>query len=186
MSIYFVRHGQTAWNLQGKMQGNTDIPLNHTGKKQAEMTREKLRHIKMDRIYCSPLTRAKETAEIINTIWKLPIQFDERLRERNFGEFEGQSSKGLDLQALWKQDANPPFTGAEDSLSFYQRITSFLDDIVDIAGKENILIVAHGGVSIPYYCYFHGYQKEDLSSLLLKNCEVRKMEGKKYSDVSRG
>ena len=186
MQIYFVRHGQTEWNLLGKMQGNTDIPLNDIGREQARRTAEKLKHIPIDAIYCSPLIRAYETAEIINQNWKLPLFVDERLRERNFGEYEGNASADLDYRKLWSLSDVPPFQGAEDTNAFYRRVEGFLDELI-AAGKYNtVLMVAHGGVSIPYYCYFHGYQLTDFSSVLLGNCEVACMEGKKYDLKQRG
>lgn len=185
MRIYFVRHGQTEWNRMGKMQGHTDIALNEQGKAQARMTKEKLEGIRFDRVYCSPLTRAKETAQIIMEGWHLPLLEDVRLCERNFGVYEGNYTKNLDYYELWKYSDVPPFAGAEDSISFYRRVECFLDEIIN-DGDENILIVAHGGVSIPYYCYFHGYEQEDLSSVLLGNCEVSIMDGKKYNVEQRG
>ncbi|MGX8832613.1 histidine phosphatase family protein [Amedibacillus sp. YH-ame6] len=181
MSIYFVRHGQTDWNLHGKMQGHTDIELNDTGRQQALIAKEKLADVQMDFIYASPLSRAKETASIINENWDLPLVVDERLCERSFGEYEGHSSDGLDYSKLWKLCEEPPFPGAENSIAFYQRVEAFLDTIIDQAQEKNILIVAHGGVSIPYYCYFHGYEFENLNEVLLGNCEVSRMDGKKYS-----
>ena len=66
--IYLVRHGQTDWNIEKKTQGHTDIPLNGTGKRQAEELAEKIADLKIDRIISSDLLRARETAEIMN--WK--------------------------------------------------------------------------------------------------------------------
>ena len=186
MHIYFLRHGQTDWNLLGKMQGHADIPLNETGMKQAQKTAEKFKDIKMDAIYSSPLTRAMETARIINQNWGLPIQTDERLQERNFGDYEGNASAALDYRELWKLSDEPPFHGAEDTQAFYGRVNDFLNSIGDIACVENILIVAHGGVSIPFHCYFHGYDLENYASVLLGNCEIACEEYKKREYDIRG
>lgn len=65
MKLYLVRHGQTNWNLEGRIQGQTNIPLNDKGRKQAQQAKEKLQNIPIDLIICSPLMRARETAEII-------------------------------------------------------------------------------------------------------------------------
>lgn len=186
MSIYFVRHGQTDWNLNNKMQGSVDIPLNDTGRQQAQTTRALLRDVQIHRIYCSPLSRARETASIINENWNLRVHVDERLKERNFGVYEGQSGLHLNFHELWKRNSMPPFHGAEDSVSFYQRVEQFLDGIIDFAQEENILIVAHGGVSIPFHCYFHGYLIENLNEVMLANCEIAHMERKKFVCVERG
>ena len=76
MNLYVVRHGQTEWNVLKKMQGSADIPLNKTGIEQAYKMQEKLDCIDIDLIICSPLNRAKQTAEIINQNKRLPIIYD--------------------------------------------------------------------------------------------------------------
>ena len=93
MKIYVTRHGQTDWNVQGKTQGRADIELNEVGIKQAKQTKEELKNIDIDLIICSPLKRAKKTAEIINEGRNIPIIFDDQIIERNFGEFEGEKIK---------------------------------------------------------------------------------------------
>lgn len=90
MKIYVTRHGQTDWNVQGKTQERADIELNEVGIKQAKQTKEELKNIDIDLIICSPLKRAKKTAEIINEGRNIPIIFDDQIIERNFGEFEGE------------------------------------------------------------------------------------------------
>ncbi len=92
MNLYVIRHGQTEWNVMKKMQGSIDIPLNKKGIKQAYITKKNLDHISIDVIFCSPLKRAKQTAEIINKGRNLEIIYDERLKERNYGEFEGEQT----------------------------------------------------------------------------------------------
>ena len=93
MKIYVTRHGQTDWNVQGKTQGRTDIELNEVGIKQAKQTKEELKNVDIDLIICSPLKRAKQTAQIINEGRNIPIIFDDQIIERNFGEFEGEKIK---------------------------------------------------------------------------------------------
>ncbi|MEG1475231.1 MAG: histidine phosphatase family protein [Longicatena sp.] len=181
MSIYFVRHGQTDWNKEGKMQGRGNVPLNETGRMQALETKKKLEHITIDKIYSSPLDRAFETAEIINQNWGLAIQQEDRLIERSFGTYEGNTIDGVNFKKLWSYSNISPFKEGEDSISFYKRVESFLDEIIEDAQHTNILLVAHGGVSIPYRCYFEGYDhKKDLHDYLLGNCEVSHMTGKKF------
>ena len=87
--LLFTRHGQTEWNVLGKVQGRADIGLNEKGKQQAEETRKTLENEKIDLIICSPLLRAKQTAEIINKNRNIPIIYDDDIIERDFGEFEG-------------------------------------------------------------------------------------------------
>lgn len=94
MKLYLVRHGQTDWNLQDKIQGWADVPLNDAGIKQAERLRDQLhkKNIIPDKVYASPLQRVRSTAKII-TDGKQQIIIDERLMERNVGELEGRSCR---------------------------------------------------------------------------------------------
>lgn len=95
MEILLTRHGQTEWNVLGKVQGRADIELNEKGIQQAEETGEALKNEKIDLIICSPLKRAKQTADIICKNRKIPIIYDEDVIERDFGEFEGINKKKI-------------------------------------------------------------------------------------------
>ncbi len=95
MKLLLTRHGQTDWNVAGKVQGTTDIELNETGKKQAKKTGEKLLDYNIDVIIASPLKRAKRTAEIIRGNRNIPILLDEGIKERCFGEFEGKTRQRI-------------------------------------------------------------------------------------------
>lgn len=90
-SICFIRHGQTDWNKQGRLQGKTDIPLNDTGRKQAEACGKFLNAADYDVLICSPLQRAKETAQIINLHLILPLIEMDDFKERSFGDAEGMT-----------------------------------------------------------------------------------------------
>lgn len=98
MKIYYVRHGQTDFNLTKKMQGGgTEKDLNETGIIQANKTSEILKNAKYDVIICSPMNRAKQTAEIINKDKNIPIIIDERMRERKL-----ENLKDIQLHQIWK------------------------------------------------------------------------------------
>lgn len=84
-----MRHGKTDWNAKHKLQGRTDIPLNDEGREMAEKAREEYKDIHFDVCYCSPLIRAKETAEIVLQGRNIPLITDERLQEMSFGVYEG-------------------------------------------------------------------------------------------------
>lgn len=181
MGIYFVRHGETDWNAVGRLQGKSDIPLNEKGETQARATSELLKAVHIDKIYCSPLLRAKKTADIVNEERNLEIYQDERLMERCFGEGEGIYRKELAFTDLWMMSDQPMFADGEDLVSFFHRVESFLDDILEEAQNSTILIVAHGGVGIPFQCYFDGYDcVEHYSDLIIANCEVCYREGEKF------
>ena len=175
MEILITRHGQTDWNLQRKLQGRADIELNQTGIEQAKIAKEELVNEKIDLIICSPLKRARQTADIINEGRNIPIIIDERISERDFGEFEGKNRNEFSFEDFWSYKKAENYEKAEKIQDFFERIYSFLDDIKEKYKDKRILIVAHGGVSIPFRCYFEGIPDiENLTGLGLDNCEIGK------------
>lgn len=174
MKIYVTRHGQTDWNVQGKTQGRADIELNEVGIKQAKQTKEELKNIDIDLIICSPLKRAKQTAEIINEGRNIQIIFDNQIIERNFGEFEGKKIK---FDEFWDYNAHPRYQRAETIQEIISRISNFLDKIKEEYKDKNVLLVTHGGVSIAINCYFKGIPEDGkLINYCLHNCEVQEFE----------
>jgi broad specificity phosphatase PhoE len=174
MKLYITRHGQTDWNVQKKVMGRCDEPLNEKGLSQAEETKTKLLDRDIDLIICSPLKRAKQTADIIN-VNNIPIIYDDRLIERDFGEFEGLETKDFDFHGYWDYYKNYNYESAENIQVFFKRVYNFLDDIINKYKDKNILIVAHGGISIPVACYFNNNIPEGSlveAGLVLENCEV--------------
>ena len=115
MLFYLVRHGQTDWNRAGKIQGTTDIPLNETGRQQAEQLAAVLKErsgypagTRIDAVYTSPLARAFQTAEILAKEGKLPLRRLTGLRERDFGCWEGKSWQQVEAEYpdefhLWRE-----------------------------------------------------------------------------------
>ncbi|MCI8411819.1 MAG: histidine phosphatase family protein [Clostridia bacterium] len=175
MVVLMTRHGQTDWNVERKVQGKADIELNEKGIEQAKITSEKLKDEKIDIIISSPLKRAKQTAEIINEKLNCPIIYEEGISERDFGEFEGKRRDEFDFEGFWSYKKNFKYDKAENIREFFNRIYSTLDNIKEKYKDKNVLIVSHGGVSIPVNCYFNGIpDKENLLFLGLHNCEVVK------------
>ena len=175
MEILLTRHGQTEWNLLKKVQGKADIELNKTGIQQAKTTRDYLKYERIDLILCSPLKRAIQTAEIINQGRNIRIVIDERVSERDFGEFEGMPNTDFDFNAFWSYEQNLKYDKAKNIKDFFGRVYKFLDNIKNEYAGKRILIVAHGGISIPVKCYFEGIPNaETLLPLCLENCEVAK------------
>lgn len=177
--IYLTRHGETNWNVQRKVMGKVDEPLNDKGREQAKKVKDELANISFDLIICSPLKRARETAKIINEDRNCKIIYDDRISERDFGEFEGMETKNFDFFGYWDYYKNLSFERAENIQNFFQRIYDFLDDITKSYKEKNILIVAHGGVSIPVGCYFLGHIPEGPlveTNLVLGNCQVASYE----------
>lgn len=187
--IYITRHGQTDWNIKHKVQGKADIELNAVGKKQAIEVGKKLLAEKIDLIICSPLKRAKQTANLISEGRNIPIIYDENISERDFGEFEGKIKEDFDFNDFWSYKKNIKYKKAENIRNFFDRIYLFLDEVIEKYPNKNILLVTHGGVSIPVKCYFNGIPEDDnLLALALSNCEYFKYSRKNcdYDDSQIG
>ena len=163
--IYFVRHGVTDWNEyitpdgrhSAKCQGRADIPLNQNGVNQAKELANNLKNIKFDTVYCSPLTRTKQTCEII--LGSLDgVIFDDRIIERDFGEFEGLTKEEFDFSGFCNKHSGIKLKTAETVESIEKRVFSFLDELKQ-QPYQNVLIVAHGGVGCMFISYFDGIPK---------------------------
>ena len=160
--IYFVRHGSTDWNenknehgqKDPKCQGRVDLELNQTGIEQALAAAETLNGKKFDRVICSPLARAKQTCKLIYH-GNAPVEIDDRIIERDFGEFEGKTRAEFDFQGFWNINANQKFKMAESIADVEKRVFEFLDEL-----KKNpnqvVLVVSHGGVGCVLMSYFKG------------------------------
>lgn len=153
-SFYFLRHGETDWNKEGRIQGHTDIPLNETGRTQAEQVVCILARTPIHRIVASTLSRAYETASIVNAALQKPLIVDDGLKERFFGEFEGLAIAEMDslrdgmLQKGLPAEENgypcPP--QGEPYADFRIRTIAAFNRNLEQFDGENILFVAHGGV----------------------------------------
>ena len=128
--FYFVRHGQTIWNVENKICGATDIQLTELGHRQAEEAgREILRQkMQIDEILYSPLSRAAETARHISQVTGIPARMELRLKEQNFGKYESTPRNGTEFQRA-KMDFVSSYEGGESMLRLCQRIYNLLDEI---------------------------------------------------------
>ena len=178
MKIYYVRHGQTDWNLERKMQGGgTEKELNGTGIEQANETKKELENIKYDVIICSPMKRAKQTAEIINQGKEVETIIDERIRERKLGELEGHSITEEIEKKIWDYDLNYQIPNGENLHDFEKRILEFLEEIKQKYIDKTVLIVAHGGVAKVIKAHLFGMpESKKLSDISMKNCEIIESE----------
>ena len=150
--IIVVRHGETEWNRDKIFQGQLDSPLSELGIKQAQAVAHALKDETIDAAYSSDLGRAAHTAKIIVEPHGLNVAFEQRLRERHLGVFQGlkkeeiKSRFGNDLDQYRSGDPNHVIPGGESSRQRYERSTSCLLDIVKKHEGKQILIVTHGGV----------------------------------------
>ncbi len=150
--ILAIRHGETAWNVDTRIQGQLDIPLNDTGRWQAGRVAEALAGEDIAAIYASDLVRAADTAAAISLRTGLPVIHDQGLRERRFGLFQGRTVAEIeaihpDLVRRWKS-REPDFEpeGAESLRVFYQRSVDAAQRLAAAHPGETVVLVAHGGV----------------------------------------
>ncbi|MCR4746193.1 MAG: histidine phosphatase family protein [Lachnospiraceae bacterium] len=171
--FYFIRHGETVWNVENKICGATDIELTDKGHQQAIDTGKKIlsEGITADEILCSPLVRASETARHISEITKIPMKVEERLIEQNFGRYESTPRDGAEFHEAKKNLASR-FTSGESMMQVAQRIYNLLDDIKN--DEKTYILVAHNGIARIIESYFREMTNEEFSSFGIKNCEIRK------------
>ncbi len=146
-TIYIARHGQTQWNVKGRIQGHTDSPLTKEGINQAKDLATELSHIKFDAVYSSDLLRAQRTAQIVALEHQLIIKTKTSLRERNFGPLEGQNKDGLVLlEQLRKQKIPYETKNIESDEKIIQRVILLLRELAIAYPGKTILVVSHGGI----------------------------------------
>ncbi len=143
--IGLIRHGLTDWNAAGRIQGQTDIPLNGEGREQAEHLGRRLltEEYQWDYIITSGLSRAQETGEIISKLLNVPLlEPDARLKERAFGQIEGLTSE--ERVARWGKSWETLDLGQEQIADIQIRAQAFLGDLGSAYPDQNVLIVTHG------------------------------------------
>jgi probable phosphoglycerate mutase len=150
--ILAIRHGETAWNKDRRLQGQLDIPLNDTGRWQAARAAAALSDEAIAAVYSSDLARAHETASAIAQALGLGVQTHAGLRERHFGAFQGKTWTELEVEepeaALAWRTRVPEFApgGGETLLQLRARIEAAFNEIAVRHPGEQIVVVAHGGV----------------------------------------
>lgn len=171
-TLYFTRHGETFWNAENKICGDTDIALTPRGHAQAEELGAELarRHLPVDRILCSPLSRAHDTARHIAGATGWPLQVEPRLREQNYGRFESTARNGAAFREA-KGHFVERFGGGESMFQVAARIYSLLDELR--AGDETCLLVAHNGIARVVQSYFYEMTNQEYVDFGLHNCELR-------------
>ena len=156
VGLFVIRHGETDWNADGRLQGQTDIPLNGKGLAQAALMAQGLRDTSLSAIYSSDLLRASQTAEQLTQVMGVELQLHSGLRERHFGHFQGMTLAQVEEQypleaKCWRQ-RQPDFipggeSGAGESLrEFAERVLNALNVIAASHLSEEVAIVTHGGV----------------------------------------
>lgn len=147
MRIYIVRHGETEANKKGYLQGWTDVPLNENGRTIAELTGRGLKGIRFDHCFSSPLIRAKETAEILlrESGNSVSVSFDDRIKEMNFGSFEGMNVRDEKVIRFLKElIVDYKFPDGESFQEVIKRTQEFLKELIAKDDDKTYLVSTHG------------------------------------------
>jgi len=188
-TIYFIRHGETDWNLEGRLQGQKDIPLNDLGRVQAEEAGRRLRNLvplfeDLDYV-ASPMLRTRETMERLREaigLYPNHYRLDDRLVELTFGSWEGLTWKEVrksepQLAALRERDKwnYAPPGGGESYAMLADRVRPILDDLT----RETVL-VAHGGVARAFLAVACGVSTRHAASIDIWQGRVLVIEGRRH------
>lgn len=185
MKLILIRHGQTQWNNESRVQGRTDIPLNEKGRLQAAAIAERLQDDHFDAVYASPLSRAKETAEEIAKRHGAKVVLDEDIIEIQFGKWEGLTSPELnktypELFADWGWIERPEACkemAAESQQEIVARSLRFvkrLESLHDCSAR--ILVVGHTMPTKMIIAHFIGLPYNRIRSLRIENCAYNEVE----------
>jgi probable phosphoglycerate mutase len=152
LKLYLIRHGETQWNAEGRIQGHTDIELNERGLEQARRLAARINgEGAFDAVYASPLRRAFRTATLIGDALNLPVIPDARLIERSLGQLEGLTmsevkEKFPKVHHAWHEGGiRPPIPGEEAREVFVERTRAFLHDVRAKHLQGRVLAITHGG-----------------------------------------
>ena len=174
MKVYLVRHGQTDTNISNLYNFRGE-DINQNGIQQAEKLKEKIKDLEFSLIYCSPLLRARHTAEIINSKNK-EILIDNRLEERKHGDLEGKPIECTNREIYWSYPTRFRYGTEETVQSLFERLNDFLTELKN-KDYDIVLVVAHKGISRAFHAYFDGIPKDGkLLHLGLKNAEIKEYE----------
>ena len=180
--LYIMRHGKTDWNALRKIQGRTDIPLNDEGRAMAAAAAEEYKDVHLDVCFCSPLVRARETAEILLRGRDVPIVFDDRLQEMSFGIYEGlaESFSIPDCpinELFWKPEDYVTVEGGESLDEIFARTAEFVREKVEpeLAAGKDVLIVGHGAMNSALICGLKKRPRSEFWAEGIPQCKLMKL-----------
>ncbi|MFN7972351.1 MAG: histidine phosphatase family protein [Acidobacteriota bacterium] len=143
----FIRHGETDWNREGRIQGKTDVPLSEAGRQQVRTLTSALQHVPIDGIWSSPQSRASETAKILGTNLSLPVEIDPDLREIDCGDWEGKVIEDVIASDrsrfdAWMSDAAMQAPGGESRIDVTERAARSIARI-EASKAARVMVVSH-------------------------------------------
>lgn len=176
--ICFIRHGETDWNVAKRIQGQTDVPLNETGRSQALAMAFNAAHYDFQAIYSSDLERALDTANMVAERRGLVVNNLPQLRERHFGIFQGLTAEeGLQQDAAAHacyigRDVNYDFVSGESMLGFAERVKEAVEYLLKHHPKQTIAVVSHAGVLETIYRKATGRPLHTPRDFAIPNCAL--------------
>ena len=185
--FYFIRHGETQWNVEKRYQGHTDIPLSETGLKQGELLGKRFKNIPVDYVYASPLIRAVETAKFVAEATNNELNTIDSFKEINFGEWEGHTVNELKQKYkdsyinFLKEPFKYGFPGEGSFDNVAKRVMEGIDQLLKAHEGKNIVVVSHGGIlkiAIMYLMEMDGsfYRKLWLDNTSITTIDFRNNE----------
>ena len=180
--LYIMRHGITDWNAESRLQGRTDVALNEAGEQMAQGAAVEYSNVHFDVCYCSPLLRARKTADLVLEGRNVPIIYDDRLVEMSFGTCEGLANYRKAKSPIKVFFDSPekyitPVEGGESLSQLFERTGSFLREIIDplILEEKDVLIVGHGAMNSSIVCQVLNLPVEKFWSKGIQNCELMRL-----------
>jgi broad specificity phosphatase PhoE len=170
-AILLVRHGETDWNRERRIQGHSDTPLNETGRAQARALAEELADERLDAVYCSDLLRAHETARIVAERKGLDVAAIRDLRERHFGTWEGLTDEEVFARFPQAYEGPSGWGDGETREEMAERVFGALARIAKAHPHGRVLVVSHGGPlrAVLTRCGIDGVGR-------IENCHVHRIE----------
>ncbi|MDG2065119.1 MAG: histidine phosphatase family protein [SAR324 cluster bacterium] len=176
--IILIRHGETEWNSQKRMQGHSNSDLSEVGRGQIQALGELMKNVSFDHIYSSDSLRARQTAEAITQYSGHTLQFDQRIREKNLGVFEGLTSteakeRHPEVYRLFKTaGANYVIDEGESTQQLLERALEFIEEIRLRHPQERVVMVTHGGVVRVLMKYALGLSIDSPTRFIIKNTGI--------------
>lgn len=145
MTLVLVRHGQTAVNAEGRLQGRIDAPLTDLGRRQAEASGAALTGGDIARVVVSPLLRARQTAEAFGLPASVPVEVDERWIELDYGEWDGRPLRSMASEGwdAWRADPSFAPPGGESLVALAERVRAACADLAEDARERDVVVVSH-------------------------------------------
>jgi len=175
MNVYVIRHGETNMG-KNNIIATEDEPLNEAGIIQAIKVGKEIRKLNINKVYCSPIQRAKDTLKLFELNTNIPVIIENRIKERSMGKYEKVSFEDLKWDEFWNYNSDKLYPELETMKSVYERISEFLNELKSSNSNDNILLVTHGGISRAIYWYFNGIPENGNSSDINENCKIYSYE----------